>query len=118
VRINRDATIDVLTGAQDLGTGARTVLAQIAAETLGARIEDVRTVLGDTERLPYAGNSWGSMTTASVGPAVRVAAEDARARLLEAAAEILEVEPREARFASVEQSGRFAFQRSQTLLVT
>ena len=87
VRINRDGTIEVLTGAQDLGTGARTVFAQIAAEVLGARLEDVRTILGDTERLPFASNSWGSITTASVGPAVRVAAEEARDSLFEAAAE-------------------------------
>lgn len=91
VRINPDGSVDVLTGSQDLGTGARTVLAQIAAEALGARMSDVRTVLGDTERLPYTGNSWGSQTTASVGPAVRMAAEDARARLLEAASQILDV---------------------------
>ncbi|MFN2565463.1 MAG: xanthine dehydrogenase family protein molybdopterin-binding subunit [Gemmatimonadaceae bacterium] len=89
VRLNADGTVDVLTGSQDLGTGSRTVLAQIAAEALGARISDVRTVLGDTERLPYTGNSWGSMTTASVGPAVRVAALEARGRLLEAAAALL-----------------------------
>jgi xanthine dehydrogenase YagR molybdenum-binding subunit len=93
VRINRDASIEVLTGAQDLGTGSRTVLAQIAAEALGARVDDVRTVLGDTERLPYAPNSWGSITTASVGPAVRVAAIEARERLLEAAAGMLDVDP-------------------------
>jgi xanthine dehydrogenase YagR molybdenum-binding subunit len=92
VRINPDGTVDVLTGAQDLGTGARTVFAQIGAEALGARLADVRTVLGDTERLPYAGNSWGSITTASVGPAVRVAALQARARVLEAASEILGVD--------------------------
>jgi xanthine dehydrogenase YagR molybdenum-binding subunit len=89
VRLNPDGTVEVLTGSQDLGTGSRTVLAQIAAESVGARIADVRTVLGDTERLPYTGNSWGSMTTASVGPAVRVAALEARARLLEAAAALL-----------------------------
>jgi xanthine dehydrogenase YagR molybdenum-binding subunit len=92
VRLNADGTVDVLSGTQDLGTGARTVLAQIAAESLGARLADVRTVLGDTERTPYAGNSWGSITTASVGPAVRVAAIQARARLLEAAGELLEVD--------------------------
>ena len=92
VRINRDGTIEVLTGAQDLGTGARTVMSQIAAEALGARIEDVRTVLGDTERLPFASNSWGSITTASVGPAVRVAAEEARDSLFEAAAPMLDSE--------------------------
>jgi xanthine dehydrogenase YagR molybdenum-binding subunit len=93
VRINGDGTIEALTGAQDLGTGSRTVMAQIAAEVLGARIEDVRTILGDTERLPFASNSWGSITTASVGPAVRVAAEEARERLFEAAAEMLDTEP-------------------------
>jgi xanthine dehydrogenase YagR molybdenum-binding subunit len=92
VRLNPDGTVDVLSGTQDLGTGARTIFAQIAAESLGARLADVRTVLGDTERAPYAGNSWGSITTASVGPAVRVAALQARARVLEAAAELLQVD--------------------------
>ena len=93
VRMNRDGTIDVLTGSQDLGTGARTVFAQIAAEALGANVHDVRTILGDTERLPYTSNSWGSQTTASVGPAVRMAAEDLRAKLFEAAAQILDASP-------------------------
>jgi CO/xanthine dehydrogenase Mo-binding subunit len=92
VRINPDGSVDVLTGAQDLGTGSRTVFAQIAAEALGARYDSVRTVLGDTERLPFASNSWGSITTASVGPAVRVAALQARGRVLEAAAELLGVD--------------------------
>jgi xanthine dehydrogenase YagR molybdenum-binding subunit len=89
VRINGDASVDVLAGTQDLGTGARTILAQIAAEALGAKFDTVRAVIGDTERLPYTGNSWGSMTTPSVGPAVRMAAEDARMQLLEAAAQVM-----------------------------
>jgi xanthine dehydrogenase YagR molybdenum-binding subunit len=93
VRLNNDASIDVLAGTQDLGTGARTVLSQIAAEAIGAKLSDVRAVIGDTETLPYTGNSWGSMTTPSVGPAVRMAAEDARRLLLEAAAPMLGVEP-------------------------
>jgi CO/xanthine dehydrogenase Mo-binding subunit len=92
VRMNPDGTIDVLTGSQDLGTGARTVFAQIAAEAVGADIRDVRTVLGDTERLPYTGNSWGSATTASVGPAVRMAAEDAKRKILDAAAAMLDAD--------------------------
>lgn len=89
VRMHPDGTADVLTGSQDLGTGTRTVFAQIAAEALGARLEDVRVILGDTDRGPYTGNSWGSMTVASVGPAVRLAAMDARAQLLDAAAGML-----------------------------
>lgn len=93
VRIEPDGSAEVLTGTQDLGTGSRTVFAQIAAEALGARLEDVRVVIGDTERTPYTGNSWGSITVASVGPAVRMAAEDARAQLLEAAAGMLDSSP-------------------------
>src|SRR5262249_34543798 len=93
VRLNRDGSVEVLTGSQDLGTGSRTRLAQIAAEELGADVANVRTVLGDTERLPYAPNSWGSITTASVGPAVRVAAADARETLFEAAAAMMNVAP-------------------------
>src|SRR6202007_2050295 len=58
-----------------------------------AKGSDVRTVLGDTERLPFASNSWGSITTASVGPAVRVAAEEARETLFQAAAQVLDVSP-------------------------
>ncbi len=93
LNVHSDGTAEVLSGTQDLGTGARTILAQIAAESLGARLSDIRVVLGDTERTPYAGNSWGSMTTASVGPAVRMAAIDARSKILEAAAEFLECHP-------------------------
>jgi xanthine dehydrogenase YagR molybdenum-binding subunit len=91
--VHSDGTAEVLSGTQDLGTGARTILAQIAAESLGARLADVRVVIGDTERTPYAGNSWGSMTTPSVGPAVRMASVDARGKMLEAAAELLECHP-------------------------
>lgn len=93
VRLLPDGSVEVLTGTQDLGTGARTILAQVAAEALGARVDAVRVILGDTERTPYTGNSWGSMTTPSVSPAVRMAAEDARARLLDAAAEMLACDP-------------------------
>ncbi len=93
VRINADASIDVLAGTQDLGTGSRTVLAQIAAEAIGAKLTDVRAIIGDTQSLPYAGNSWGSMTTPSVGPAVRMAAEDAQRQLFEAAATMLDTTP-------------------------
>lgn len=100
VKVNGDGSADVLTGTQDLGTGSRTILAQIAAEALGARFGDVRVVLGDTERTPYTGPSWGSMTTASVGPAVRAAADDASRQLVEAASEILGVPASELRAAN------------------
>jgi xanthine dehydrogenase YagR molybdenum-binding subunit len=49
----------------------------------------VRAIIGDTGATPYAGNSWGSMTVASLAPAVRMAAVDARNALLDAAAGLL-----------------------------
>jgi CO/xanthine dehydrogenase Mo-binding subunit len=93
VRLNPDGTVDVLAGSQDLGTGTRTILAQVAAEALGHQLGQVRAVIGDTAAAPYAGNSWGSMTVASLAPAARMAAEDARRSLLEAAAGMLNVQP-------------------------
>jgi CO/xanthine dehydrogenase Mo-binding subunit len=95
VRLNPDGTVDVLAGSQDLGTGTRTILAQVAAESLGHQLGHVRAVIGDTAAAPYAGNSWGSMTVASLAPAARMAAEDARRSLLEAAAGMLNVQPKD-----------------------
>ena len=93
IRFNNDGTADVMAGSQDLGTGTRTILAQVAAEALGHSLDGVRAVIGDTASAPFAGNSWGSMTVASLAPAVRMAAEDARRSLLEAAAGLLGVSP-------------------------
>lgn len=93
VRLNRDGTALVQVGTQDLGTGSRTIFTQIAAEVLGLAMEDVRITIGDTETGPYTNNSWGSITTASVGPAVRMAAEDAKAQLFEVAADRLRTTP-------------------------
>lgn len=93
IRFNNDGTADVMAGSQDLGTGTRTILAQVAAEALGHTLDGVRAVIGDTASAPFAGNSWGSMTVASLAPAVRMAAEDARRSLLEAAAGLLGVSP-------------------------
>lgn len=90
VRFNSDGSADVLAGSQDLGTGTRTILAQVAADALGHRLDQVRAIIGDTGATPYAGNSWGSMTVASLTPAVRMAAVDARRALLDAASRLLD----------------------------
>ncbi len=93
VKINPDGTATVISGTQDLGTGTKTALAQIAAEELGIPIEHVSVEIGDTQSCPYAPISAGSMTLPSVGPAVRAAANDARRQLLEVAAQLLKVSP-------------------------
>ena len=91
VKVNKDGTATVVSGTQDLGTGTRTVLAQIAAEELHLSMERISVEIGDTQTGPYAPLSAGSMTLPSVGPAVRFAAHDAREQLLEVAAGVLEV---------------------------
>jgi CO/xanthine dehydrogenase Mo-binding subunit len=78
-----DGTAVILTGTQDIGTGTRTVLAQVAAEELHIPLAHVRVELGDTEFGVFSPASGGSMTLASVGPAVRMAAAGVRAELLE-----------------------------------
>ncbi|MBZ5536637.1 MAG: xanthine dehydrogenase family protein molybdopterin-binding subunit [Acidobacteriia bacterium] len=95
VKINRDGSVNVLSGTQDLGTGTKTIISQIAAEELGIALADVAVDLGDTETCPFSGSSGGSTTAASVGPAVRTAAADARLQLFEYAALELKVKPEE-----------------------
>jgi xanthine dehydrogenase YagR molybdenum-binding subunit len=91
VRLNSDGTVEVICGTQDIGTGIKTALSQVAAEELGVPLETVSFRLGDTQKGPFAPASWGSITVPSVGPAVRVAAEDARHQLLEIASYFFEV---------------------------
>jgi xanthine dehydrogenase YagR molybdenum-binding subunit len=81
VRVGSDGRATVITAMQDIGTGTRTAMAQIAAEELRLPVEHVTVVLGDSARGPYASISAGSSTTPSMGPAVRAAAADAREQI-------------------------------------
>jgi xanthine dehydrogenase YagR molybdenum-binding subunit len=94
IRIGADARVQVVTAMQDIGTGTRTAMAQIAAEELGVSIDTVRVSLGDSARGPYASISAGSSTIPSMGPAVRSAAADAKRQLLEIAAQRFHLEER------------------------
>jgi CO/xanthine dehydrogenase Mo-binding subunit len=93
-RVSSDGRITVVTAMQDIGTGTRTAMAQIAAEELGVPLEWVDVVLGDSARGPYATLSAGSSTTPSVGPAVRAAAADAKRQIIEIAAQRFDLEER------------------------
>lgn len=90
IKLNGDGTADVVTGTQDIGTGTRTGLTQIAAEELGMPTAQITLHLGDTAQGPYAPASAGSATTATIGPAIREAAVNVRQQLLDAAALVLE----------------------------
>ena len=87
VRLGADGRANVVTAMQDIGTGTRTAMAQIAAEELGLPLERVEVQLGDSSRGPYATASGGSSTLSSVGPAVRAAAADAKRQVLELASQ-------------------------------
>ena len=100
LKLNRDGSVRVITGSQDLGTGTYTIVAQVAAEVLEVPIEKVSVVLGDTAVAPYAGSSGGSTTAASVTPAVRDAAEKMKQKLISGAAAILEIPEAELAYAS------------------
>ncbi len=91
IKLNSDGTASLLSGTQDIGTGTRTYMAQIAAEELGINMEDVSVTLADTQVCPYGPTSGGSVTTPSCAPAVKAAAYDVKKQLLEIAATMLEV---------------------------
>jgi xanthine dehydrogenase YagR molybdenum-binding subunit len=83
-RANADGTFVVSSGSHEMGMGTATVMAQLAAETLGVPVERVRFELGDTT-LPMAPISAGSMTAASLGSAVFGAAQALQKKLVELA---------------------------------
>ncbi|MEZ5263720.1 MAG: xanthine dehydrogenase family protein molybdopterin-binding subunit [Acidimicrobiales bacterium] len=89
VELHEDGSAEVRTTTQDIGTGTRTLLAQVAAEQLGLDPDEIRIGLGDTAAGPPAPTSSGSATAPTMAPAVRAAAAEARHRLLAAAADRL-----------------------------
>ncbi|MBM4331567.1 MAG: xanthine dehydrogenase family protein [Deltaproteobacteria bacterium] len=95
VKLNEDASVTLLCSAVEMGQGAGTALAQIAAEELGIPVEKIAVVCPDTDATPYDMASVSSRSTFFVGNAVRRAAMDAREQLLQIAAEILEANPKD-----------------------
>jgi xanthine dehydrogenase YagR molybdenum-binding subunit len=73
VRVTGDGSVEVFSSAQDIGTGTRTVLAQVVAEEFGLRPEQIGSYIGDT-RYPIGPPSGGSRVTSSLTPAARNAA--------------------------------------------
>jgi xanthine dehydrogenase YagR molybdenum-binding subunit len=83
--VDRDGVITVRQGMTDIGTGSYTVLAQIAAETLGVPLADVRVEIGDSE-LPPAPGSGGQFGAATAGSAALMAGVNLRKAIAELAA--------------------------------
>jgi len=91
LRIGADGRIACYTGKIEMGQGVITSLAQMAADELNAPFDSIDMIMGDTDLCPWDRGTWGSMTTRFFGPKLREAAAEARAILLEMAAESLKV---------------------------
>ncbi len=90
--INPDGSVAVSAGTQDIGTGTRTVMAIIVAETLGLGVEDIEVQVGDSSLSSSAG-SGGSGTVGGMGSAARRAAVDVLQALFAKIAPSLNVDP-------------------------
>jgi len=94
VSLSRAGQVEIRSGVQDIGTGTRTVLAQVVAEELSLRPEEVRVRIGDTA-FPDGPQSGGSNVTGSLTPAARNAAATVGRELLARAARKLGAAPEE-----------------------
>ncbi|HEX4897918.1 MAG TPA: xanthine dehydrogenase family protein molybdopterin-binding subunit [Candidatus Limnocylindrales bacterium] len=88
VRLLVDGSVIVFAGTSDMGQGARTVFAQIAAQELGAPLDWVSVVMGDTSIVPYDQQTSASRSTVLMGNAVLAACRDIQARLRAMAARL------------------------------
>ncbi|MGB7546919.1 MAG: xanthine dehydrogenase family protein molybdopterin-binding subunit [Terracidiphilus sp.] len=92
VRVHKDGSLEVLSAVQDIGSGIKTVMAQILAEQFGVPPARVSVKIGDTN-YPVGPDSGGSVTTASLTPAVRDAAWQAAQKFLASVAPALGAAP-------------------------
>ncbi|MDJ0953173.1 MAG: molybdopterin-dependent oxidoreductase [Acidimicrobiia bacterium] len=92
LKINDDGSFNLLIGATDLGTGADTILAQMAAEVLGVPTEDVVVYAADTDMTPFDVGAYASSTTYVSGMAVKKSADEVARQIRTRAAIMLDVE--------------------------
>lgn len=81
IKMNDDGSFNLMIGATDLGTGSDTVLAQMAAETLGAPMDDILVYSSDTDFTPFDKGAYASSTTYISGAAVVKAAQQVADRI-------------------------------------
>jgi xanthine dehydrogenase YagR molybdenum-binding subunit len=109
--VHPDGSVEARLGSQDLGTGTRTVIATVLAETFGLQVADVVVRIGDS-RFPASGASGGSTTVGGVSSSARRAAQTALEQLLEKVAPELETTPdrlevKPGRICSKDSAGRY-----------
>jgi putative selenate reductase molybdopterin-binding subunit len=93
IKMNEDASFNLLVGATDIGTGADTMFCQIAAEALGVPVEKIIPYSSDTDMTPFDPGAYASSTTYISGRAVEKAARGVLAQITEVAGRMLEEPP-------------------------
>ena len=86
IKIDRDGGVVIYTGASDIGQGSDTMVAQVAAETLGCSLSRVKVVAADTDLTPIDIGSYSSRVTFMNGNATLRAAQEVRKQIAAAAA--------------------------------
>jgi len=94
IKLDDFGKVTVMSGATDMGQGADTVIAQIVAEELGVRIDDVVVIMGNTDQETWDVGAHASRTTFVAGNSALFAARNAKEQILELAAPLLN-EPKE-----------------------
>jgi carbon-monoxide dehydrogenase large subunit len=92
VQVHTGGEIEVITGGASLGQGFETVIAQVCAETLGVDYRRVRVVHGRTDRIEYGIGAHATRATVMTANATAVAAANVRAKALDMAAQLLQVD--------------------------
>jgi len=110
--IHPDGSVEIKMGTQDLGTGTRTCILIVAADTLGIPMDQIKLLIGDSS-YPVSGGSGGSTTIGGVSSSTRRAAVDARDALFAKVAPALNVQPDQ--LESVSGSVRVKGNSSQSL---
>ncbi len=102
VKICEDGSVQVRTGAPDVGQGSETVFSQIAAEEFRIPIDKVKVLFGDTDFMPFDHGPISSRVTYCTGNAVKLACHDAIAQMLKAAAKMLKTDQKNLDFGNGE----------------
>jgi aerobic carbon-monoxide dehydrogenase large subunit len=92
LRVDASGRLTLVTGSSPHGQGTATALAQLVADELGVRPEDVHVAHGDTEALPFGVGTYASRNAVVAGNAAHAAAQQIKARAIDLAAHLLEVE--------------------------
>ncbi|MDQ2899619.1 MAG: xanthine dehydrogenase family protein molybdopterin-binding subunit, partial [Acidobacteriota bacterium] len=86
--INADGSVQVELGSQDLGTGTKTIITMVAAETLGLPLSAITLNIGDN-KYPTSGGSGGSTTVGGVSSSTRKSTVSALAKLFDVVAPVM-----------------------------